>query len=68
MLEVLISDLPEDYDVVYGSGLSAWVVYDVNPDSTGVWVGVRVDDGKVQLVPKRTYRHLDLAERLGLVS
>jgi hypothetical protein len=68
MLEVLISSLPDGYDVVHGSGVLAWVVYGVSPDSIGTWVSVRADDAKVYLFPDRTYKHHDLAKRLGLVS
>lgn len=68
MLEVLISSLPDGHHVVYGSGAVAWVVYGVNPDSIGTWVSVRADDEKVYLFPKRSYKHDDLAKRLGLAE
>lgn len=68
MIEVAIDALPEGYDLVHAHGPAAYVVYDVNPDSMGVWVSVRADDDKIYLFPKRTYRHFDLAQRLGLVS
>lgn len=68
MIEVEIGTLPEDFTVVAREGSTADVIYDVTPNSFGTWTGARTDGTKVFLFPERSYRHHDLAKRLGLVS
>lgn len=68
MMEILITDLPEGFSVLPRGGSVADVIYDVTPDSYGTWTGVRTDGASLHLFPKRSYRHHDLAKRLGLVS
>ena len=68
MIEVEIATLPEGYEVLPRGGTVADVIYDVTPDSMGTWIGVRTDGEKLYLFPKRSYRHHDLAKRLGLVA
>lgn len=68
MMEILIEDLPEGFHVLPREGSVVDVIYDVTPDSFGTWTGVRTDGASLFMFPKRSYRHHDLAKRLGLVS
>lgn len=68
MIEVEINALPEGFHAIPRGGSVADVIYDVTPDSLGTWTGVRTDGTKLYLFPKRSYRHHDLAKRLGLVA
>lgn len=68
MLQVPIASLPEGFDVLARDGSVADVIYDVTPTSFGTWIGVRTDGASLYLFPKRSYRHQDLAKRLGLES
>lgn len=66
MIEVAVADLPEGFYVTEPQNGLADVIYDVTPSSFGTWTGVQVHEGKLQLFPRRSYRHKDLLKRLGI--
>ena len=61
MMKFPVTQMPEGFHVNDGV-----VIYDVTPQTFGTWTGVEVRDGNLMLFPQRSYRHKDLARRLGL--
>lgn len=63
MRKFSVDAMPEGFHVVGNV-----VIYDVTPQTFGTWTGVEVEGDELRLFPERSYRHKDLAKRLGLVD
>lgn len=63
MMRIAIEDLPEGFHVVGNT-----VIYDVTVQTFGTWTGVERVGDQIRLFPERSYRHKDLARKLGLAD
>jgi len=61
-----VDQMPEGFDVVDTGPGVVTVIYDVTPKDFGTWTGVAKVGTDLHLFPARSYRHRDLAKRLGV--